>query len=47
MGEFLSFVLFWVFIMALIGGALKIVAVVGQKKAQEKAEEIVDDTAGE
>ena len=36
MGEFLSFVLFWVFIMALIGGALKIVAVVGAKKAREK-----------
>ena len=40
MGEFLSFVIFWVLVMALIGIALKIVAVVGQKKANEKEEEI-------
>lgn len=40
MGEFISFVLFWVFVMALIGIALKIVAVVGQKKANGKEEEI-------
>ncbi len=39
MGDFLGFVLFWTFIMVLIGIALKIVAAVGQKKANEKAQE--------
>lgn len=39
MGEFFGFILFWLLIMALIGVALKVVAIWGQKKASEKAEE--------
>lgn len=39
MGEFLGFIVFWLFIMALIGLALKIVAVIGNKKNAEKSEE--------
>ena len=38
MGEFFGFILFWLLIMALIGVALKVVAIWGQKKASEKAE---------
>ena len=39
MGEFFGFILFWLLIMGLICLALKIVAIIGNKKNAEKSEE--------